>query len=360
MTRLSLLACLLILSTAVVVSAEDAATELKEDERGGWLLLPILAYSPDTSVMLGASGLRFFSLDPEAESSVFSPVGIVTAKKQVLVFLGTRLEWDRSRFEMTPSYIRFPDKFYGVGRNVVDDDEEDYTPESLGFALSWSRELTSGLRAGGVYELKTHRLVETEAGGALESGDYLGTDSTLLSWPGLRVEYDTRDNQWSPSGGWWLASELWFAREVFGSDVEFTSRRLDLRGYLPMGERSVLAFQVMGASLDGTPPFFALPMLGGQEGLRGYLQGRFRHRTMALGRAEWRSGERWGRFGWVAFAGIGDVSDRPGDLSLEEELWTFGAGVRYTLDEAERVKLRLDFGMGNGDGGFFISFGEAF
>ena len=135
MTRLSLLACLLILSTAVVVSAEDAATELQEDERGGWLLLPILAYSPDTSVMLGASGLRFFSLDPEAESSVFSPVGIVTAKKQVLVFLGTRLEWDRSRFEMTPSYIRFPDKFYGVGRNVVDDDEEDYTPESLGFAL---------------------------------------------------------------------------------------------------------------------------------------------------------------------------------------------------------------------------------
>jgi hypothetical protein len=62
----------------------------------------------------------------------------------------------------------------------------------------------------------------------------------------------------------------------------------------------------------------------------------------------------------VVFAGLGDVAPSPTKLTLAAELWSAGFGFRYRLDDRERVNVRLDFGFGNGDSGFFLSLGEAF
>ena len=79
-----------------------------------------------------------------------------------------------------------------------------------------------------------------------------------------------------------------------------------------------------------------------------------------LARLEWRSGEVWRWLGGVVFAGWGDVAPRPDLLTLDSGLWTVGAGLRVTVNEKEQVKLRLDYGLGNGDSGFYLSLGEAF
>ncbi len=358
--RALLIGAALIGSIPAASLADTGAPAEEESGDRGWLLLPVLAYSPETSVMLGVSGLRFFQLDPEAESSVFSPVAIVTSKKQILLFLGSRLEWERDRVEITPSYQRFPDTFYGLGRDVLDEAEEDYTPESIGVEAAWRHEVLPHLQAGLTYLVKNHRLKEVAEGGLLASGDITGVERTLVSVPGLLLDFDTRDNLWAPRRGLWLTALAGFSRSALGSDAHFDTYTLDLRAYRPLGHRGLLAFQLQGQTLGGGAPFFMMPTLGGQEGLRGYLEGRYRHRTRALGRVEYRSQEVWGRFGWVAFAGLGDVADRPAHLSLKGELWTFGAGLRYTLDETEKVKLRLDVGFGHGDGGFFLAFGEAY
>ena len=49
-----------------------------------------------------------------------------------MVFMGTEVNWDRGRSNagLFPSYVKFPDQFYGIGREVTLDDEEDYTPET--------------------------------------------------------------------------------------------------------------------------------------------------------------------------------------------------------------------------------------
>ena len=62
----------------------------------------------------------------------------------------------------------------------------------------------------------------------------------------------------------------------------------------------------------------------------------------------------------VFFAGWGDVASRPDQLVLNSGLWTVGCGLRFTLDRQEQVKLRLDYGLGNGDSGFYLTLGEAF
>ena len=83
-------------------------------------------------------------------------------------------------------------------------------------------------------------------------------------------------------------------------------------------------------------------------------------KTRVLGRAEFRRDGLVGRFGGVLFAGIGDVAPSLDKLSLTGNLWTAGLGLRYLWDEGEQLKIRLDYGWGNGDSGFYLSLGEAF
>jgi outer membrane translocation and assembly module TamA len=199
-----------------------------------------------------------------------------------------------------------------------------------------------------------------QADGILAGGGIPGTETSVVSAPGLTLGVDTRDNTWYPSRGVKLAFRAHWARDGFGSDYAYEMYELDLRGYRALGDRMVLAGQFMGTSLDGAPPFYMLPRLGGEQGLRGYRGSLYRDRTAALGRVELRRAEIWNRFGAVVFGGIGDVAPRVSKLTLAKRLWTAGFGLRFAWDETEKVNVRLDFGWGNGDSGFFLSLGEAF
>ena len=345
--------------------AAAAAPDTVEIPKGSTVFLPVIGYTPDTSLMLGAAAIRFFYLDepgPETRPSTFSPTFIYTIKSQIMVFMGTDLNWDegRSHAGIFPNYMKFPDQYYGIGRDVTLDDQEDYTPEQINLELKYDREILGHLRPGLYYLAQRHRLIKLDPDGELASGSVNGTDNSLVSLPGISLAWDTRDNLWAPARGSWLQLIARTSSGTFGSDYDFNQFIADFRGYIPLGENSVLAGQLTGTKLDGDPPFFSFPLLGGEGGLRGYRAGLFRDKTRALGRVEYRRDRILGRFGGVMFAGIGDVAPSVDKLTLAGNLWTAGFGVRYLLDEAEKLKIRLDFGWGNGDSGFYLTLGEAF
>ena len=345
--------------------AAAAAPDTVEIPKGSTVILPVIGYTPDTSLMLGAAAIRFFYLDepgPETRPSTFSPTFIYTLKSQIMVFMGTDLNWDegRSHAGIFPNYIKFPDQYYGIGRDVSLDGQEDYTPEQINLELKYDREILGHLRPGLYYRIQRHRLIKVDPDGELASGSVNGVDNSLVSLPGLSLAWDTRDNLWAPSRGLWLQVIARTSSGTFGSDYDFNQFIADFRGYLTLGENSVLAGQLLGTGLDGDPPFFSFPLLGGEEGLRGYRGGLFRDKTRALGRVDYRRDRILGRFGGVLFAGIGDVAPDVGRLTLAGNLWSAGFGVRYLWDEAEKLKIRLDFGWGNGDSGFYLTLGEAF
>lgn len=343
------------------VLADSAVVE----QRGNTVFFPVLGYTPDTSVLFGATMLRFFYLDPEGPNtrpSLFSPVFVYTAKNQTLIFLGTDLNWGGGRWHagLVPSYQKFPDQFYGIGREAPQDAEEDYTPEQFAFEGELEREVLGELRAGIAYRVAQHQLLEVDAGGLLDDEAVTGTDKTVVSAPSLTLAWDTRDNTWSSRRGAWVRARTAFYRKGWGSDLRWTDYELDARGYLPLGAKGSLAGQLLYHATDGDTPFFSLPRLGGEGGLRGYPGGRYMDGTLALARAEWRSGEVWGRLGGVVFTGLGDVASRPDKLTTAAHLYTVGAGLRFTLSRDELVKIRLDMGWGNDASGFYLSVGEAF
>ena len=375
----TLAVCLLLGACAAVAAAQDphdgprdgAAAEALADTadtaagRGQLVLLPVLGYTPDTGLLLGGLALRFFHLDPpgeDARPSVISPVVVFTLKNQVMVFLGSDLNWGEGRWHagLQPSYQKFPDDYYGIGRDTPVEPLESYTPEQFAFEGMIERRIAADLRVGVGYQVAKHQLLETAPGGELAGGQVPGTGTAVLSAPGLLAGWDSRDNTWSPRRGLWLQTGLSFFRDGWGSDYDFTESFVDLRRYWPTGERSALAVQALGRSLDGQAPFFHLPRLGGQNGLRGYSGGRFIDNTLVMVRTEWRTGPVWKRFGAVVFAGLGDVAPGVGDLTTAAGLTTWGLGLRWLINPAEKVNVRMDFGFGKDDSGFYLSLGEAF
>jgi hypothetical protein len=345
------------------LAASDVADSLAGVGSTVWL--PVLAYTPDTGLMLGGTVLRFFYLEPEypdGRPSVFSPVFIYTLKNQIMVFLGLSLNGDRNRnaLNVVPSYADFPDQFYGIGRDVSLADEEDYTSERFGLDLDFNRRMWRDWRLGLNGRILKHRLTVVAPQGRLAGGTIAGTEDSWLTGLGPTVALDSRDNTWAPDRGWWLQARARFGGTALGSATTYQRYTLDLRGYRMLAPGLVLAGQYLTTHIAGAPPFFALPRLGGDTGLRGYRGGLYLDQTRLLVRGELRKGQLWGRLGAVAFAGVGDVAPEPAKLTLAGRLWTVGLGLRYLLDERERVNVRVDLGFGNGDSGFYLSLGEAF
>lgn len=363
---------------AAIAPAQDAADVAQRDQEltataaadsvagtSSTVWLPVLAYTPDTGLMFGGTALRFFTLEPEytdGRPSVFSPVFIYTSKNQIMVFLGLALNGDRNRnaLSVVPSYADFPDQFYGIGRDVNLDDEEDYTSERFGLDLDFDRRVWRNWRLGLSSRLMKHRLTVVAPDGRLAGGDVAGTADTWLTDLGPAVTLDNRDNTWAPARGWWLQARARFGGAGLGSDATYQEYGLNLRGYRTLAPNLVLAGQFLTTHVAGAPPFFILPRLGGDTGLRGYRGGLYLDQTRMLIRGELRQGNLWGKLGAVVFAGLGDVAPKPTELTFAGRIWTAGVGLRFMLAEKEKVNVRADLGFGNGDSGFFLSLGEAF
>ncbi|GIX06375.1 MAG: hypothetical protein KatS3mg115_0778 [Candidatus Poribacteria bacterium] len=326
------------------------------------LLVPVLGYSPETSWMLGLSGMYQSSWTAQRPPQSVYVVSFYTLRKQFLssIYWDAPLPTRQLYVQVGAGFERFPDRFYGLGRTTQAEDYEKYTPERFYFQGWVGRSLGKGFRAGPLWELSAHRLIETDPAGKLASGAVLGTERGTLVGIGLFLERDTRDHPTSPiSGGWYRAEWLPFPA-LLGSDYAHARWRVRLRRYLQVGQRGTVALQAEVEAATGKVPFHALPKLGGSERLRGYWAGRFRDRRLYLVQAELRRYRLWGPLGGTFFVGVGDVAPDWNRLSLRKARWSFGVGVRALLDAEASSHLRLDYAIGSDERGFYVNFGEAF
>jgi len=150
--------------------------------------------------------------------------------------------------------------------------------------------------------------------------------------------------------------------EALGSDYDFSRYTFDIRGYREILESHVLAARCYINIMRGGPPFNMLSLLGqiGQYNLmRGYYQGRSRDRDILVFQSEYRA-RVWWRFGIAAFAGVGDVASKADRFNLEDFKFSYGGGLRFLLNEKEKINIRFDVGFGREMSGFYFTIGEAF
>ena len=67
-----------------------------------------------------------------------------------------------------------------------------------------------------------------------------------------------------------------------------------------------------------------------------------------------------GRFGMVAFGGLGQVASEISAFTPGDWKPSYGGGIRVALDESEKLNIRVDVGFGQKESGVYLNLSEAF
>ena len=347
---------------------KEAGQDSVKQRRSGFIPIPILFYMPETKIGGGiAVNYYFHESDSKLTSrpSTIMPAITYTQKKQIISELSADLYWKDEIYHLNGylCYKKFPDKFYGIGSNTSEDDEEDYTPQIVKFSLNVQKKVYYGLSIGVQCEFEHNKIIELEEGGLLAQGNILGSEGGITSGIGLLVNWDTRNNIFYPTSGSYFQLSASLFGSALGSDYGFNRYNLDLRQYISLFSSHVIAVQCYMNIITGEPPFQKLSLLGGRIGnhnlMRGYYEGRYRDKNMIVFQMEYRL-PIWWRFGLVGFVGFGDVADKIKDFELKKFKYSIGWGIRYLLIRNEKINVRLDFGYGKNSSGIYITIGEAF
>lgn len=259
---------------------------------------------------------------------------------------------------MTFGYTQ--DKFWGIGNDTEETGTEDYFREDFSVQLEVQVPplLFFSDRSGFILDYKHTNIVDMRENKFLIDKTVSGYQGGDIFGVGLGLVWDRRNNLFYPTSGHY--QNIKFIVYTEPSNYTYTSFELDVRYYKKLFKKSVFATNLYVKNVSGNVPFYELPALGGHQRMRGYFQGRYTDNNYVTLQSEIRQ-YFWKRWGVVAFAGLGDVSDEITSLNLKELKYSFGGGLRYLFNKKEHVNLRMDIGIGrDGNTGIYFGIEEAF
>jgi len=168
------------------------------------------------------------------------------------------------------------------------------------------------------------------------------------------LQYDTRDNIFTPTHGSRVDISAMFHDSTFGGD--FTYQRYDVGGFtwLPVHKKVTLGLRLEGSLSDGDTPFYAVPFIK----LRGIPALRYQDDVAVMGEVEarWQVFSRWSILGFV---GSGRVAESFSDLDKATSRNTFGAGLRYLIARKFGLHSGVDIARGPEKTYVYIQIGSA-
>jgi len=175
-----------------------------------------------------------------------------------------------------------------------------------------------------------------------------------VSAPTPIVEYDTRDNVFTPTRGIYAESSWMASREALGASDDFERFQQVLIGWLPLPHEVTLGARGNYAwSSDGTP-FFLRPFVQ----LRGVAAARYQGDQAASVEVE----ARWqfmGRWSVVAFGGAGTTRTDRQAFVATQNVGSGGLGFRYELASKFGLHAGIDVAHSPGTTAVYFVVGNA-
>ena len=336
------------------------------EKRGKTFVFPIITRSLETGWNFGAVAAKIFStnkLDTVSRSSNIVVVGMFSTRKQVLFALNGTQYFNREQYileeQLSTSY--FPDKFWGLGNNTLDNQEESYSFRQAYLYLHLKRKMATKFFVGIVYEAQKVWDINYVQGGLLDKAAIPGINGYFISGIGTSLSYDSRNNAFAPDKGLYMQLFWNHFDRTWGSDFNYNNWVADIRTYQKLGDKSTLALQLLTFSSNGAEvPLRSLAAFGGATKMRGYYEGRFRDKQQMFFQGEYRF-PVYKFLQAVVFGGLGSVASQWKEYAMDNIKYSAGGGLRFVLSKQEKLSLRLDYGIGQGTNrGFYVQLGEAF
>lgn len=324
----------------------------------GVVPLPVLGYSPEDGLILGAAALFFSVAQPGAPTDTVSLNLIYGTAGTFALNVATDHRIAGGRILQTEARaVRAASEFFGIGMDA--DAAEQYTSLRLETAASLLFPLTPRFGIGPAYQLSYIDIVDTESDGALSTAQIRGSDYAVASGPGARALYDSRDSNIYPTRGMFTDLQLRAYPGWLGSTDSFWRSRVDARYFVSLAPSVILGGQSVLLLSGGDVPFQFLPTIGGGNTLRGVLEGRYRDSVALATQAEMRF-PLYRRFSGVAFVGSGRVASSVERLGLDELAVAAGLGLRFAVNPEQRLNIRVDLAHDGEELSLYVNFQEAF
>lgn len=344
---------------------QDKDPTAKKPKRGQLVIAPIPAISPAVGTGLIFAVGYVFKLKEDDKLSPPSVVGLVgafTNNGSRGGGIGGRLYFSENKYQTTFALVkgRVNYEFFGIGRvpNRPPVSIEIHQGGTVVFG-EFLRNVGKNVFVGPRFQ---HRSLYARLGGEQTPGGFeipaIDIQSTTVA-VGIHVQRDLRDSTFYPRRGSIFNWNGDFFDQSVGSKRQYQTYKLQYNKYHAMGEKQVLAYRGMICSANQNVPFYDLCFFGTNNDLRGYTGGEFQNRRMFATQAEFRK-ELKGRFGVVAFGGVGGIARRWNEFRSDELLPAGGAGLRFKLDKKNHINYRIDWAIGRAGHTLVIGVGEAF
>jgi hypothetical protein len=349
----------------------DGAFDMSRFIKSRTGFVPILAPVTEPAVGYGvAGGVVFFHRRegepppdpaPAGEGRMTAPSltavgGFATENGSWGVFGGHRGVWkeDRIRYLGGLGYASLQLTFYGTRPQTTDisrDIEIRTVPfiQDLGVRIPGS-DFFAGLRYAFVSSDITFKPGRNIPG--ITDREWTGNSKIGGLIPYL--EYDSRDNIFTPGRGIHAKASLGFFDEIFGGDYEYRELHAKAVGYWPVLPNVVAGLRADGQFVAGDAPFYALPFVQ----LRGIPAMRYQGTDVLTLETE----ERWmvtPRWSLVGFAGIGKAADGFEALQDAETVWNAGGGFRYLTAREFGLQMGIDVARGPEQWAIYVVFGNS-
>ncbi|MGB4959065.1 MAG: BamA/TamA family outer membrane protein [Saprospiraceae bacterium] len=347
---------------ASVYDVEVPSDSIVEKNKSQFLAYPVAFYLPETRWGFGVAGFynfRFSGEPPTSNPSQIQFTASYTQNKQVLLALPFELYRFENRLKLKGEfgYFRYVYNFYGVGNDSKTEDRETYSADFPRIRLDALRRFDK-LFLG--FRFRFDHMKFSNLGPILTNDNITGKNGGTISGLGTIAQWDTRDFIYNPTKGFFLETEVFVNDHWTGSDFNYVRLTVDLAYYQKLAEKHTLAMHLNTSTVNGNPIFYDLPYFGSPKLMRGYLDRRFMDKNILVLQSEYRF-PIYKSLDGVSFLSTGDVGGTYASLFSGDFKFTFGGGLRFTLNKKDRVRLRLDYGRTISEGGaFYITINDAF
>ena len=276
--------CIFILLLVAPIAHADEKPEAppeKDSKSSPWLITPLLSSDPKISTAAGALAGYVHQFDEESPASLIGLTGTYSTTDSWYLGAFAKIHFSEDKHRLVVAVVTgeirndYSD-FLGSGLNVQTTD--DLTLYALRYAMR-----VYGRWYLGPQFISTNYAI---SGDNLLSGQvlqHIGLTGFKSNGLGLYTQYDSRDNQYSPSTGQVFEAHNVAYRESFGGDVSFDAYTADYQCFIPHREDHVIAIHARGRWTNNAPNsgYSSVDM-------RGYTRGQYLSPHMTMAEADYR------------------------------------------------------------------------
>jgi hypothetical protein len=176
---------------------------------------------------------------------------------------------------------------------------------------------------------------------------------STISQLGGALQFDGRDNIFTPDRGIRVQTDFFWSDKALGSDYQAWRINLSAIGYYPLAKTLIGGLRIEGEQALGSPPFYLQPGIN----MRGIPAARYMGKTSIVSELElrWDLYRRWSLMGYGGLASAFNDWDQ---AFAKPVVYSYGTGFRYLIARKFKLRMGVDVAKGPEEWAYYIVFGS--